>query len=155
MKYKKVLIPILIILGGLFLLWLTFGINPTKENVDEFFEDYYCSADFGDYDEEHVCAYYLRRQSTVLFGKVYNIYEGPLIVIPSFLLYVNTPFYYFHYVNPNTSEEHVYVSVLTRDGGALVYDLVNGKYVKKFEEFSNEEIHLAYNPTTKEYINNF
>lgn len=131
----KALMIILLICGGVIIFWWMAFELPSKQEVDEFLKYNCCNltAVDTDYPTEYYCAYYLRRHTTLLFGKIYKV--------PKYtFLFVKTPFHYFNYFEPevyqtrNVSNIHCYVFVMTKDHDCLVYNPVNGKYVGRFDD---------------------
>lgn len=124
---------------------LVFGIAPSSTEVTSFLKENSCnpSATETDSDDEHECAYYLRRHTATIFGQIVN---------SGFPLFVTNPFGYFHYdlTASDTSEigcaltdscrndDHVYVFVVTRDKDALVYNPVNGKYIGSYNSLMSK-----------------
>ena len=115
---------------------LVFGIAPTSMETANFLEENGCSpsATETNSDEEYSCAYYLRRHTATVFGQIINF---------GFPLFVTTPFEYFHYdlipeewgcalTDSCNNDDHIYVFVVTRDKGALVYNPVNGEYIGSY-----------------------
>lgn len=146
MKRGILILISIIILTIIFLianLWFMFGLSPTKAEVESFLEENSCNpyAIETDYEEEHYCVYYMRRQTTLLWGQIYNI---PVWwIFPNPILYIHTPFKYFSDFDPISKEFHTYTYVKTRDEGILVYNAVNGKYIKKVEDIQkHREKHL-------------
>ncbi len=159
MKKKSWLKLLIIVTGLLIIYWLIFGLNPTKASVDNFFEEYgsyICSpTSVGDFDEEYFCLYQLRRQSSTLAGQMIYVYESPWIIFPAVSLYIYTPFHSFWYTEPETNEYHIYVSVLTRDEGVLIYNPTTGEFIGNWEDFDENYISTSYNPENKEYVSNY
>jgi hypothetical protein len=129
MNHKKLLISILLVSIIVFSIWFAFALSPTRTAVDNFLKDNSCSPSAleTDYSSEYECAAYMRRHTTLLGGQI--------ISVPKFtFLFVYTPFHYFNYIEPNTSDYHVYVFVITSDQGTLVYNPVNGKYIGRYDD---------------------
>jgi len=134
MDLKKVIgwILFVIVIAALVLIvqYFIFYLSPTKTTVDNFLKDNSCNLGSikTDYFFEDECASYLRRHTTIAFGQIYN---NP----PGTLLFVYTPFRYFNYVDlePNAFDSHVYLFVITRDEGALVYNPVNGSFIDSYD----------------------
>ncbi len=118
---------------------LVFDIAPTSATVENFLKENSCTpaTTETDFNEEHFCAYYLRRHTATIFGQIINA---------GFPLFVTNPFGYFNYdptpptpddfgcalTNSCKEDEHMYVLVVTRDKGPLVYNPVNGKYIGSY-----------------------
>jgi len=137
---KRILVIGLFIVILLSSVWFVFGLPPTKATVEKFLKENSCnpSSIETDYSSEYYCAAYLRRHTTLLCGQI--------IKVPEFtFLFVFTPFHYFNYIDPTTSERHVYVFVVTRDNGTLVYNPVNGEYVGRFDDLLQNMGNISYN----------
>ncbi len=124
---------------------VVFLTTPTKEEVESYFKynrvikvNYQCNpySTEIDADNEHSCAYYLRRHTTIIFGQIFNA---------GFPLFVHTPFGYFNYdptpvefgcaLNDSCkNDEHSYVFVVTKDEGPLVYNPVNGNFIGSYND---------------------
>jgi hypothetical protein len=149
MDHKKILKGILYVISlmiiFLILHWLIFYIPPTKATVESFLKENSCnpSATETDSDSEHYCAYYLRRHTTLVFGQIINVPEYTL-------LFAYTPFVYFIYdpipgddwgcslTHSCKNDEHVYIFVVTRDEGPLVYNPVNGNFIDSYNNLMLE-----------------
>ena len=120
----------------IFVFKLVFDITPTSTTVEIFLKENSCSpsATKTNSDGEYPCAYYLRRHTATIFGKIINA---------GFPLFATNPFGYFDYdptpnevgcalTNSCKDDEHTYVFVVTRDKGPLVYNPVNGKYIGSY-----------------------
>ncbi len=156
MKHNKLLIVIVLLIVILVSSWFIFTPsptkttvdNPTKATVDNFLKENSCNPSSleTDYASEYECAAYLRRHTTLL--------DRQIISVPkSTFLFVHTPFNYFNYVEPNTSDSHVYIFVVTSDEGALVYNPINGNLIGSYDDLvsevgckiqPNEDLYLAY-----------
>jgi hypothetical protein len=126
---KKIFAPVLWFLAIFVAYWIIVSVNPTQAEVERYLEKNKCytyeiEADFYD---EYLCARNLRRHSTKFLGQVYRAY------VPfSFVL---TPFWYYNYIDPVSQEDNTYVYVVIRGGKVLVYNPVNGEYIKSFDDF--------------------
>jgi hypothetical protein len=116
--------------------------NPTQAEVESFFDGGSCSpkgyVTVTDFDTEHDCTYYLRRHTFLAFGQISNIPWW--WILPNFALYTSTPFQYFNYIDPITTEMHSYFSVKTRDKGTLVYNPVTGEYLGLYDLLKEESL---------------
>jgi len=129
MNHRKILIVSLLVIIVLSSVWFVFSLPPTKATVEKFLKENSRSLSSieTDYVSEYYCAAYLRRHTTLLGGQI--------ISVPKFtFLFVFTPFHYFNYIDPTTFDNHVYVFVITRDEGTLVYNPVNGEYVGRYDD---------------------
>ena len=115
---------------------IVFLTPPTKAEVENFFKydrtfsvnDCNPYAIETDENDEHLCAYKLRRQTALVFGQVINA---------GFPLFAYTPFGYFNYELGN-GDFHIYVLVVTRDEGPLVYSPVNGDFIGNYNNLMQE-----------------
>jgi len=131
---KKILIWVLfLIIIVLFSYWFIFGLSPTKAEVERFLDKNSCnpSAIETEYGGENYCANYIRRHTTLLAGQIFSV---PM----STFLFIHTPFHYFNYILPGSSESHTYILVVTRDKGPLVYNSVNGNFIGSYDELMLE-----------------
>lgn len=114
---------------------LAIFMKPAKADVDSFMKENSCRFQGDvDSDNEDMCAHYLRRHSTSLFG---NLYGGPLVYVS--FAFVFTPFHYFNYpgtggnmlegASLQSANSHVYVMIDTSDLGRVVYNPATGEYV--------------------------
>jgi len=154
-EIKSILKWILFVILLLFFLGAYSSIKPTKATVDNFLKENSCDGEAiqTDLNDEHSCAYSLRRHTTSIFGKIFNIPQYTT-------LFVFTPFNYFLYNgdSSNFTDDHMYVSVLTRDEGTLVYNPINGKYIGLFDDLVETMefgTFVVYDPSTKKYIGNY
>ena len=127
MKYK-ILLSILIFIFLLINLLLMYSLSPTKAEVERYFEENKCTYCSGDAYGE---VYQMRRNTAMLFGQIFDI---PVWwILPNFILYTTTPFNYYHEISHGENEFHTYTWIDTREG-RLVYNAVNGEYVKKIDD---------------------
>jgi hypothetical protein len=121
---------------------VVFGIAPTSANVEKYLAKNSCNSldTQTNSDDEYYCAYYLRRHSTTVFGQV---------IKAGFPLFVINPFGYFNYdltyddygcaiTDTCKNDDHIYVFVITRDKGPLVYNPVNGDFIGSYNDLMLE-----------------
>ena len=105
-----------------------YSLSPTKAEVERYFEENKCTYCSGDAYGE---VYQMRRNTAMLFGQIFDI---PVWwILPNFILYTTTPFNYYHEISHGENEFHTYTWIDTREG-RLVYNAVNGEYVKKIDD---------------------
>ena len=122
---KKIILTILAII---IFFWLLYGLNPTKAEVDRFFEENSC------YSKSYCVYYEMRRNTAMLGGQIFKI---PIWwVFPNFMLYTTTPFNYYHEMSHGEDDWHTYIWVDTRDG-RLVYNAVSGEFIKEIDDKEN------------------
>jgi hypothetical protein len=141
-----------------------FTIAPTKAEVEDFLRyertftiltSYYCDpyAIETNSDSEYPCAYYLRKNSALMFGQIFN---------KGFPFNGNNPFGYFSYdltynefgcasTNSCNYDEHSYVFVMTRDEGVLVYNPMNGKFIGSYNNLMTQ-MGCNFQPSKKEFF---
>ncbi|MBR9704853.1 hypothetical protein GOV12_05555 [Candidatus Pacearchaeota archaeon] len=109
--------------------WLVFYLPPTNATVDSFLKKNGCnpSALETDYNDEYYCVYYLRRHTTLFFGQI--------VKVPKFtFLFLFTPFHSANEIDfDKNGDRHVYVFVITRDRGAVIYNPINGEYIRDYD----------------------
>jgi len=123
---------------------LVFNLFPTRATVESFLKENSCNPSITktEQNSEYECAYYLRRHTSLTFGKIYNVPNIPP-------LFVKNPFGYFSYdltpiefgcalTNSCKNDEHVYVFVITKDEGALVYNPINGNFIGSYDDLMLE-----------------
>jgi hypothetical protein len=118
---KNICFVVLVVIIFIVLQSVIFQTSPTQNEVELFLKENSCNPymEGTDHVTEYQCAYYLRRHTTMVFGKIVNA---------KFPFFIYTPFHYFNYKS-STNEFHTYVSVNTRDNGRLVYNPVNGLFM--------------------------
>jgi len=148
---KVIIVPIILVLILVLVLQSIFFTTPTKAEVGKFlkvdrlFNINSCNPYSTETDKynEYYCAYYLRRHTTLIFGQIIN---------SGFPLFAYNPFGYFSYDPTPTdptdfgcalndsckNDEHIYILVVTRDEGPLVFNPVNGDYIGKYNDLMQE-----------------
>jgi hypothetical protein len=144
MNRKKLFNWVLFIIALMIIPWILqgfiFHIPPTKTTVETFLKENSCnpSATETDFNSEWECTYYLRRHTTLIFGQILGVSGFPL-------LNAYNPFGYFNYdptpvewgcslTHSCKDDEHIYIFVVTRDEGPLVYNPINGNFKGSYDD---------------------
>lgn len=120
------LFAIVLIIMSVILPFTMYSINPTKAEVERYFEENKCIVCSGDANGE---VYVLRRNTGMLWGQIFRI---PWWITPKVFFYISTPFNYYNDVTHGEDEFDTYTWVDTRDG-RFVYNAVKGEFVKEID----------------------
>ena len=130
-KLLKTMIFLCIIIFYISMYISMYTINPTKTEIDRYFEENKCNYCSG---EVYGKVYHMRRTTAMLWGQVFEI---PVWwIFPNFMLYTTTPFNYYHDINHGEDEFHTFTWIDTTEG-RFVYNVLTGECIKEIDENEN------------------
>ncbi|MBU4351615.1 MAG: hypothetical protein KJ939_00850 [Nanoarchaeota archaeon] len=148
MSSKKLLNWILFTIALIIIYFIFYGLifntSPTKATVENFLKENSCnpSTTETDFNSEWECTYYLREHTFLIFGQILSVSRfSPLNTYSPFgyFSYDPTPWEYGCLLTHSCkNDEHMYIFIVTRDEGPLVYNPINGNLKGRYDDLVQE-----------------